>query len=106
IAHAVRSAHTSVQREQSERALARETQARYAETIRLTRARRAAGDISERELQKIELEGLRYDNAVIDAEMELDLTRQRLAALLGLGSPASLPPELEEARVRREPLDA
>ena len=64
---------------------------RYAETIRLSRARFTAGDISEAELRKIELEGLRYQNDVIDADMELDVARQKLAALLGLASAPTLP---------------
>src|SRR5262249_15724520 len=73
-----------------ERELALDMRARYAETIRLSRARFNAGDISEAELKKIELEGLRYENDVIDAEMEIDLARQKLAALMGL--PPSLLP--------------
>jgi cobalt-zinc-cadmium efflux system outer membrane protein len=104
IAYAVRSAYADVLREQSEYALAKETQARYDETIRLTRARRAAGDISESELKKIELEGMRYQNATIDAEMQLDLARQKIAGLLAMPSAATLPSELAEAPLHREPL--
>ncbi len=43
------------------------------------------------EAQKIELEGLKYQNAVIDAEMELDLARRKLATLLNLASTSQLP---------------
>jgi cobalt-zinc-cadmium efflux system outer membrane protein len=64
---------------------------RYAETVRLSRARFSAGEISEAEFRKIELEGLKYQTDVIAAETEYDLTRQRLAALLGLGSGDELP---------------
>ncbi len=91
IVFAVRSAFADVLREQSEYSLAKETRARYDETVRLSRARFAAGDISEAELKKVELEGLRYQNGEIDAEMELDLARQKLAALLSLGEAAQLP---------------
>lgn len=86
IVYSVRSAFADVVREQSERDLAREINDRYAETVRLSRARRAAGEISEAELEKIELEGLKYQNQLIDSEQEYDLARQRLAALLGIGT--------------------
>jgi cobalt-zinc-cadmium efflux system outer membrane protein len=86
IVYSVRSAFAEVVREQSERDLSRETRDRYAETVRLSRARFAAGEISDAELRKIELEGLKYENAVIDAEQEFDIARQRLAALLGIGT--------------------
>ena len=66
---------------------------RYAETVRLSQARFKAGDISEAELRKIELEGLRYQNAVIDAEMQLDVARGKLAALLASRRPRELPAE-------------
>ena len=82
----MRSALRRVVREQAERQLARDFADRYAQTIKLSQARFKAGDISEAELRKIELEGLRYQNAVIDAEMQLDVARGRLAALLGLPS--------------------
>lgn len=86
IVYDVRSAFADVAREQSERDLSRETRDRYAETVRLSRSRFSAGEISEAELSKIELEGLKYENAVIDAEQEYDVARQRLAALLGIGT--------------------
>lgn len=101
IVHTVRSAFADVVRQASERDLAREINDRYAETVRLSRARRAAGEISEAELGKIELEGLKYQNELIDAEQDFDLSRQSLAALLGIGTtlpydasfplPASMP---------------
>jgi outer membrane protein, heavy metal efflux system len=94
VVHAVRSAFADVLRAQSERDMAREVAARYAETARLSAARFRAGDIAEAELRRIELEGLRYGNAVIDADLQLDLGRQRLATLLGLGpNGAALPAE-------------
>jgi cobalt-zinc-cadmium efflux system outer membrane protein len=86
VVYDVRSAFADVAREQSERDLSRETRDRYSDTVRLSRSRFAAGEISEAELSKIELEGLKYENAVIDAEQEYDLSRQKLAALLGIGT--------------------
>jgi outer membrane protein, heavy metal efflux system len=91
IGHSVRSAFADLLREQSELAFAREMRERYAETIRLSRSRFRAGEISESELRKIELEGLRYQNAVIDGELEYELARQNLAGLLALRSAAELP---------------
>jgi len=91
IAYAVRGAFADTTREQYEDDLAHTMKSRYDETIRVSAARFRAGEISEAELRKIELEGLRYQNAVIDAEMQLDVARGRLAALLGLPSVAQLP---------------
>ena len=85
IVYDVRSAFADVVREQSERDLSREIRDRYAETVRLSRSRFGAGEISQAELSKIELEGLKYENAVVDAEQEYDLARQKLASLLGIG---------------------
>jgi outer membrane protein, heavy metal efflux system len=104
IAYEVRSAFTDVSREQAERELRREMRDRYEETVRL-RARYAAGEISESEFRKIELEGLKYDIEVVSADAELDLSRKRLAALLGLTSDTGLssllrdemPPDMELA---------
>lgn len=100
IVYAVRSAFTDVLREQEEWKFSRDTRVRYDETVRLSRARFASGDISETEFKKIELEGMRYRAAEIDAELELDLARHKLAALLGYGSPSQLPgvPVLPEER--------
>ena len=96
IVHAVRSAFIEVLREQGELALSREIAARYAGTVKLSRSRFAAGDISEAELRKVELEGIRFDNAVIDAETEWATARAGLALLLGLPDAAGLPAELPE----------
>ena len=103
IAYAVRSAFSEVVHEHAEVALVRENQSRYQETIRISRARRDAGDISEAELSKIELEGLRYANALIDEEMQLDLARQKLASLLALGPESTLTP-VTEAEGPRAPI--
>jgi cobalt-zinc-cadmium efflux system outer membrane protein len=101
IVYAVRSAFADVVREQSERDLAHEVAERYAETVRISQARFRAGDISEAELRKIEIEAIRYQNQVIDAEMQLDVSRQRLASLLGLSSAHELPAErVQEADAR------
>ncbi|HEX7479643.1 MAG TPA: TolC family protein [Polyangiales bacterium] len=94
IVYAVRSAFAEVVREQSERALSHEMRARYEDTLRLSRSRFAAGDISEAELRKLELEGMRYQNEEVQASMELELAREKLAALLALDSEAALPAAL------------
>jgi cobalt-zinc-cadmium efflux system outer membrane protein len=91
IVYAVRSAFADVTREQHERQLAREIADRYSDTVRVSRGRFRAGDISEAELRRVELEGLRYTNAVIDADLQLDLAREKLARLMGLASGAQLP---------------
>jgi cobalt-zinc-cadmium efflux system outer membrane protein len=93
IVFAVRSAFADVLREQSERQLAHDFADRYRETIRVSQARYKAGDISEADLRKIELEGLKYQNDVIDADMQLDVARGKLAALLALPSGRDLPGE-------------
>ncbi len=97
ITYTVRSAFAEVARKRSELEFSREVLDRYSETVRLSRSRFKAGEISEAEFRKIELEGLRYQNAVIDNELQLDLARQSLAVLLGLNSadelPDILPPE-------------
>ncbi len=91
IVYAVRAAFADLTREQLEDELARTMKARYVETVRVSGARFRAGEISEAEQRKIELEGMKYENAVIDADTELELSRQRLAALLGLGAVSDLP---------------
>jgi len=90
IVYAVRSSFAETVREQDERQMAHDFADRYAQTIKVSQARFKAGDISEADLRKIELEGLRYQNAVIDAEMQLDVARGKLAALLSLPA-AQLP---------------
>jgi len=91
IAYTVRSSFAETVREQEERQLAHEFADRYAQTIKISQARYKAGDISEAELRKIELEGLKYQNDVIDADMQLDVARGKLAALLSLPTVAQLP---------------
>src|SRR5262249_55859583 len=98
IVFAVRAAFTDVIREQQERELSFFMKQRYDDTVKLALAKAAAGEISEIEGQKIELEGMKFKNALMDAETELDLARQPLAALMGLasaqelGGPAVVPP--------------
>jgi cobalt-zinc-cadmium efflux system outer membrane protein len=94
IVHAVRSAFADVLREQSERQLSRDMRDRYADTVRLSRARFTAGEISEADFRKIELEGLKYQTDVIDAEAEYDAAREKLAALMGLASSTEVPEPL------------
>jgi cobalt-zinc-cadmium efflux system outer membrane protein len=91
IVYAVRSSFAETVREQEERQLAHDVADRYAQTIKISQARFRAGDISEAELRKIELEGLRYQNDVIDADTQLDVARGKLAALLNLPAAAQLP---------------
>jgi cobalt-zinc-cadmium efflux system outer membrane protein len=91
IVYGVRSAFEDLVREQEEDLLAHEVADRYAQTIRISQARYKAGDISEADLRKIELEGLKYANDVIDADMELDVARGKLAALLALPSGRDMP---------------
>jgi cobalt-zinc-cadmium efflux system outer membrane protein len=104
VAHSVRSAFADVLREQSEFELAQSIRARYDETVRLSTARFRAGDISENELRKIELESLKYRNAEIDADLELRLARNKFAALLGFGPYAALPSVAAEGPPERAPL--
>ncbi|HVX97530.1 MAG TPA: TolC family protein [Polyangia bacterium] len=100
IVYAVRSAFADVSREQNERDLAREVADRYAQTVRISQSRFRAGDISEADLRKIELEGTRYQNAVVDAETEWDLARGRLATLMGVPSARELPERVHDPDVR------
>jgi len=91
VVYAVRSAFADAVRAESERDMAKEVAARYAETVRLSQSRFRAGDIAESELRKIELEQLRYENAVLDSELQVDIARQHLVALLGLSPSEGLP---------------
>jgi cobalt-zinc-cadmium efflux system outer membrane protein len=96
IVYAVRSAFADVTREQHERQLARDIADRYGDTVRVSRGRFRAGDISEAELRRVELEGLRYTNAVIDADLQLDLAREKLSRMMGLGSGSQLPAQVTD----------
>ena len=97
LAHSARVAAFEVARAQRDEVLARETAERYAETIRLSQVRQKAGEISEAEVNKIELEGVRYQTAAIQASLVLALARQRLASAL------SLEPSLAAGLVVEEP---
>lgn len=103
IVFAVRGSFLDLVREQEESELARTMSARYAETVRLAKSRVAAGEISPSEGGKIELESLKYTNALIDAEMELDIARDRLARLMGLPSRSDLPGKAVIASSTRTP---
>jgi outer membrane protein, heavy metal efflux system len=103
IVYAVRSAFADLTREQLERQLSRDIADRYGETVRVSRGRFRAGDISEAELRRVELEGLRYTNAVIDADLEIDLAREKLARLMGLVSGSQLPPRVTDVPDVRRP---
>jgi len=105
IALAVRAAFTDLVREQEEHELSVTMKSRYDETVRISRARVKGGEISEFEGQKIELEGMKYQNALIDADLELDLARQHLAAIMGLPSIAELGGNATAAPVPRTPFN-
>jgi cobalt-zinc-cadmium efflux system outer membrane protein len=104
IVYSVRSAYAEVIREQTENQLARDVRGRHEETVRLSRARQKAGEISESELHKVELEGLRYVTAVIDADTELETARSKLAGLMGLPPSVSPGLRLVEGQPTRAPL--
>jgi len=91
VVFSVRNAFAEVVREQFELDLSRTTKSRYDEIVRLSRARATSGEISDFEFRKIELEGLKYQNALIDATAELDLARQGLAQVMGLARVEDLP---------------
>ncbi len=90
VVYAVRSGFTDVLRAQASRRLAREVVDRFGDVLRLARARFKAGDIAQTELGKLELEALRYVNAITEADAELDVARGKLASLIGV-SPGELP---------------
>jgi len=91
VVYAVRTAFADAVRAESEREMAKEVAARYADTVRLSQSRFRAGDIAESELRKIELEQLRYENAVLDSELQVEIARQHLVAMLGLSATEGLP---------------
>ena len=96
VRHAVQSAFVAVLREQRENDLARQSRVRYDQTVVLTQKRYQAGDISETELRKIELEQLKYVNSAISAGAELAVARADLAALMAYGSADALPATLTD----------
>lgn len=79
---AVASAFAAVVREQDESALASQARAYYDETVSLFQKRFDAGDISEAELSKTQLEQLKSRNNELDATAQLLTARLQLAALL------------------------
>ena len=106
VVYGVRSRFTDVLRAQASRRLALEVVERTGEVVRLARARFKAGDIAQTELGKLELEGLRYANAVTEADAELDLARGRLAGLVGV-APGELPAgELVQTELGAPAMDA
>lgn len=98
IAYAVATAYNDVLRQRSELEFAIEVRERYSETVRLSKSRFSAGEISEAEFRKIDLEGLKYGNAVIDQQTEHDLAVATLAAVMGLDTASRLGELLEEAQ--------
>lgn len=95
LAFQVRSRFADVVRAQEEEALVGETREGYAQTVDLMRRREAAGDIARSDLDKVELEALRYEQQARQASLQLGQARQALAELLAFGDALSLPPQLE-----------
>lgn len=95
LAFAVRSRFADVVREQDESLLVRETREGYAQTVELMRRREAAGDIARSDLDKVELEAMRYEQDATQASLQLGQARQALAELLGLGDALALPASLD-----------
>lgn len=106
ISYAVRSAFEDLLREQKQHALAAEMNNRYQDTVRLSRARFKVGEISETELKKIELEGLKYASDELTAAREVESARQKLAELLALPSADALPEKLIDDLAYRGEVDA
>ena len=103
IAYAVRSAFSDVVREQQEHELSITIKSRYDDTVKLSRSRVRLGEASEFDGLKIELEGMKYGNLVIEAQMQLDLARQSLAQLMGLPTAKDVPATVMATPVPRTP---
>ncbi|MFT3838231.1 MAG: TolC family protein [Myxococcaceae bacterium] len=99
VSWAVKTAFADALRAHEQRALAQEARERYDDTVRLSASRLKVGDISETDYKKIELELMRYKAAEIQAKLQSDLARQRLAALMTL--PLAELPEALEPTARR-----
>lgn len=95
LVYQVRSAFADVVREQAESGLLEETQAGYAQTVALMRRREAAGDIARTDLDKVELESMRYQQQQLQAGLQLQQARAALAQLLAMGDSDSLPKVLQ-----------
>ena len=95
VAYSVRTRFTDVLREQAELALAQETTRGYEQTAQLMRRREAAGDIARADLDKVELERLRYAQLLLGAERELADARQHLADVMAFADALALPPTLQ-----------
>ena len=96
VRHSVRTAFAEVLREQEELRLASDMRRRYDNTVALSQKRLQAGEISVAEHDKIILEKLKYVNDEIDAQTELQTSRQSLAGLLAYPSAQALPDSLQD----------
>jgi cobalt-zinc-cadmium efflux system outer membrane protein len=94
VVHSVRGAFAEALHAQEERDLAEEARTRYDDTLRLTNAQYKVGSISKNNFKKIELEQLRYLQSQHEAELALDVAREKLGELLVL-APGALPSKLE-----------
>jgi cobalt-zinc-cadmium efflux system outer membrane protein len=94
VVHAVRGAFAEALHAQEERALAEQARARYDETVRLSAAKYKVGETAKTDFKKIELERLRYVQAEHEAQLALELAREKLAQTLVL-PPGALPDGLE-----------
>lgn len=95
VAYLTRSRFAEVLREQAELALMEETRRGYTQTVALMRRREAAGDIARTDLDKVELEALRYTQLLLHAQRELADARAALAQVLAFGDAAALPAHLD-----------
>jgi cobalt-zinc-cadmium efflux system outer membrane protein len=93
VVHAVRAAFAEVLHAQEELTLEREIRERYDETRSRMQSQLKAEAISPTDYKKIELEQLRAQQAELEAKLQLELSRERLAELLVL-LPGQLPEQL------------
>ncbi len=100
----LRTAFWSAVRARARRLLAEQVTGRSAETLRISRARLDAEDISRADFEKVELEAMKQQNDLADA---VATERSAVAGLLALVGPTS-PPDVEvrgDLTIRPPPLD-
>jgi cobalt-zinc-cadmium efflux system outer membrane protein len=100
----LRTAFWSAVRARARRLLAEQVTGRSAETLRISRARLDAEDISRADFEKVELEAMKQQNDLADA---VAIERSAVAGLLALVGPTA-PPDVEvrgDLTLRPPPLD-
>jgi outer membrane protein, heavy metal efflux system len=65
----------------------RDSRASLAKIVDVIRTRKAAGEASGYDLERLELELGQYDDTIVEAELELGVARRRLATLAGARDP-------------------